>query len=82
MATQVVCSKERELGIMATEIKNIKETTDRLESKMDKFIIALEDKVNKKELSTLQAGLRSVATIAVTALLAVIGFLLKITLFK
>ena len=32
------CTKERELGIMATQIANIKETTDRVEHKMDCFI--------------------------------------------
>jgi len=39
----MICSKERELGIMATQIQNIKETTDRVETKMDTFI----DKADK-----------------------------------
>jgi len=32
------CSKERELGIMATKIENIDQKTDRIENKLDKFI--------------------------------------------
>jgi hypothetical protein len=34
----LICSKERELGIMATQIENIKETTDKIDKKMDKLI--------------------------------------------
>lgn len=43
------CNKEREIGIMMTQIKGLEDTTKRIENKLDKFIDSADNKYATKE---------------------------------
>jgi hypothetical protein len=43
------CNKEQELGAMMAEIKNLKDTTNRIENKLDLFIDTADRKYATKE---------------------------------
>ena len=49
------CNKEREIGTMVAEMKNLKEGQDRIETKLDHFIDTADNKyATKVELSSLR----------------------------
>lgn len=54
----IICNKEREIGIMATQIENIKDTTDKIDHKLDRLIDELPKiYATKSELKDLDAKL-------------------------
>jgi hypothetical protein len=56
MATTHKCNKEREIGMMVIEIRNLKEGQDRIEKKLDVFIDTADHKyATKDELAALKA---------------------------
>lgn len=59
MAVKHICQKEGELGMMAQQMKDIKEQTCRIETKLDKFIDSADNKyATKTEVNELKSSLK------------------------
>jgi hypothetical protein len=78
-----VCIKEREFGGMVQQLSDLKETTTRIESKIDKFIESADNKYAlKSELTEIKNKGWDVKKIIIIAGLSIFGSIITALIIK